>query len=326
MKDLRRRLSVAGVKPKFLNEVVLPSWWDDSIAKSPGGFREAAGIIAGHLGFSLRQLITEGVELGLPRQAGVKFKKAKGVSVADVCLSTQLAIGLARTVAVAKSGEPACVPKPENWRQDLLKASDRPWVCLRHLLSATWDLGIPLLRVNSLPQGAKKPDALTTMIDGRPVIVILSARKSPSWVAFYVAHELGHLHHGHLKTGETLVDEKIGKMAEEEEEIEANDYAVRLLTGQPNLGLHSTYRLTGKQLARQARIFGETYKVAPGVAALNYGFTTGAWAVASAAVSELEKDDHASEEIGQAMLANLDADDFSEDAWEWLNRVTGCHE
>lgn len=56
----------------------------------------------------------------------------------------------------------------------------------------------------NLPEGAKKPDALTTMAGERPVIVVMNARKSPSWIAFIVAHELGHIHHKHLKAGQTL--------------------------------------------------------------------------------------------------------------------------
>lgn len=47
MKTLRARLSAAGVKRTFLNGVVLPSWWDDAIADSYAGVREAAGDISG---------------------------------------------------------------------------------------------------------------------------------------------------------------------------------------------------------------------------------------------------------------------------------------
>jgi hypothetical protein len=36
------------VKRKFLDKVVLPSWWEDSISATPGGLREAAGYICAH--------------------------------------------------------------------------------------------------------------------------------------------------------------------------------------------------------------------------------------------------------------------------------------
>lgn len=28
---------------------------------------------------------------------------------------------------------------------------DRQWVCLRHILKATWDLGIPVIHLKNLP-------------------------------------------------------------------------------------------------------------------------------------------------------------------------------
>ena len=43
MKELRARLSKAGVKRKFLDEIVLPSWWEESLALTTGGFRETHG-------------------------------------------------------------------------------------------------------------------------------------------------------------------------------------------------------------------------------------------------------------------------------------------
>ena len=306
MKGLRSRLSAAGVKPKFLNEVVLPSWWEDSIALTQGGFREAASYICAYLGYSLKSLLDDGQTLAFSHQGGVKYKKAKGKSAEDVSLTTHYALGVARSVASAFAGQPpaAAVPSPEEWRKSLLAISDRPWVCLRHILKA------------------KKPDALTTMVGDRPVIVILNARKSPSWIAFIIAHELGHIHRKHLKAGQTLVDEKIDSKSDEKEEGEANDYAVRLLTGFSDLGLNSTRSMGIPQLAGAATTFGNNYHIAPGVVALNYGFTTGAWAVANGAVGILEKKDDAGVCLKEAMEAHLNPDDLSADSWEWISRAT----
>lgn len=325
MKELRSRLSKAGVKRKFLDEVVLPSWWEESLALTSGGFREAASYICAHLGFSLKSLLDPKEDLAFFHQGGVKYKKAKGVTADDVRLATHVALGVARAVATAFSEKPACspVPAPKAWRDELLTKSDRPWVCLRHILNATWDLGIPVIHLRNVPTTTKKPDALTTMVGDRPVIVILNGRKSPSWIAFIVSHELGHIHRKHLKPGQTLVDEKIDSQSEEKEEVEANDFAAILLTGTCDLGLRSSSSLGCTQLATQATIFGKKYRIAPGVAALNYGFTTGLWAVANGAVSRLEKQDDAGQDLKKAMDAHLDPDDLSEESWEWIARATG---
>lgn len=324
MRALRVRLSAAGVKRKFLNEVVLPAWWQDSLAASSGGFREGASYICAHLGFSLHSLLDEDLELTFAHIAGVKYKKSKGISEEDVCLTTHYALGVARSVATAFTAKLAAadVPDPQEWRKVLLAESDRPWVCLRHILKATWDLGIPVIHLKNLPTGSKKPDALTTMVGDRPVIVILNGRKSPSWLSFIVAHELGHIHRKHLKAGQTLVDEKIDSQVDDKDELEANDFAALLLTGYSNLGLHSTRSLGPAQLAAQAKTFGKNYRIAPGVAALNYGFTTAAWPVAIAALSLLEKNDDAGVYLKETMEAHLDRDDLSEDSWEWISRAT----
>jgi len=328
IKPLRSRLSAVGVKRKFLNAVVLPSWWEDSIAMTPGGLREAAGYICAHLGYSLSSLLDEKQALAFAHTGTVKYKKAKGITNDDVSLATHYALGVARAVAAAMADLPAAVPvpSPEEWRKALLALSDKPWVCLRHILKAAWELGIPVIHLKNLPGGAKKPDALTTMVGERPVIVVLNARKSPSWIAFIVAHELGHIHHQHLKPGQTLVDEKIDKKSDEKDESEANDFAAKLLTGHSNLGLHSTSSLGPPQLAAMARTFGKDYRIAPGVAALNYGFTTAAWPVAIGALSLLEKNDDAAKDLNKAMKEHLDLAALSEDNREWITRATNAAE
>lgn len=324
MKALRTRLSAAGVKPKFLNTVVLPSWWEDSIAATAGGFREAASYIAARLGFSLASLLDDKAALSYAHPSAVKYKKAKGVTAEDVSLATHYAVGAARSVAaaLAEAAEVSVVPAPEEWRQALQKISDKPWVCLRHILKSSWELGIPVIHLKNLPDGIKKPDALTTMVGERPVIVVMSGRKSPSWIAFIVAHELGHIHHKHLKAGQTLVDEKINHASDEKEEAQANDFAVRLLTGRPDLGLSSTRSMGIPQLATAAATFGQSYRIAPGVAALNYGFTTGEWPLAIGALSLLEKNDDAAKDLDKAMKKHLDLDALSDDSREWITRAT----
>jgi Zn-dependent peptidase ImmA (M78 family) len=324
MKVLRSRLSEAGVKRGFLNNVVLPSWWEDSIAATSGGFREAASYIAARLGFSLASLLDDQAALSYAHPSAVKYKKAKGVTAEDVSLATHYAVGAARSVAaaLAEAAEVSVVPAPEEWRQALQKISDKPWVCLRHILKSSWELGIPVIHLKNLPAGIKKPDALTTMVGERPVIVVMSGRKSPSWIAFIVAHELGHIHHKHLKAGQTLVDEKINHASDEKEESQANDFAVRLLTGRPDLGLSSTRSMGIPQLATAAATFGQSYRIAPGVAALNYGFTTGEWPLAIGALSLLEKNDDAAKDLDKAMKEHLDLDALSDDSREWITRAT----
>lgn len=324
MKTLRARLSQAGVARPFLNQVVLPAWWDDSLATTAGGFREAASFVCAHLGFSLASLLDADRPLTFAEGGMVKYKKAAGIKATEMGLATHYALGVARTVAAAWADRPAADPvtAPKEWREELLARSQQRWIRLADIVQAAWKLGIPVLHLRNLPHHGKKPDALTTMVGDRPVIVILNQRKSPSWLAFIVAHELGHLHHHHLKPGQTLVDEKMAQQSDEAEEREANDFASRLLTGHSDLGLSSLRSLSSVQLANSAQDFGQKYRIAPGVAALNFGFTTGQWAVANGAVCLLEKEGDAGEELRAALLANLDQADLSEESWAWIGRAT----
>ena len=328
MKDLRSRLAEAGVNRKFLDRVVLPEWWEDSLAATQGGLREAAGYICAHLGFSLHSLLDHSQKLAFAHTGAVKYKKTKGVTKSDVTLTTHFALGVARAAASAYADLPAAqpVPAPEELRNHLLNQSGCKWIQLEHILKAAWEMGIPVLHLRNMPDGAKKPDALTTMVGDRPVIVVFSGRKSPSWVAFIVAHELGHIHHNHIKPGQTLVDEKIQPESEEKEELQANDFSSRLLTGQSDLGLHSNRNLRTQQLATAVTNFGEKYRIAPGIAALNYGFTTSSWATANGAVTLLEKNEDAAVCLAKAMSDHLTPDDVTKESWEWLARATAAVE
>jgi hypothetical protein len=324
MKTLRARLAQAGVARPFLNRVVLPAWWDDSLAATPGGLREAASFVCAHLGFSLASLLDAGRPLAFAERGAVKYKKSKGVTDAEVGLATHYALGVARAMAAAWADRPAAtaVPAPKEWRDQLLAGSKEQWIRLGDIVQAAWALGIPVLHLRSLPAGGKKPDALTTMVGERPVIVILNQRKSPSWLAFIVAHELGHLHHRHLKPGQTLVDEKMAQQSDEAEEREANEFASRLLTGHSDLGLSSSRSLGAGQLAQSAQTFGQKYRIAPGVAALNFGFTTGKWAVANGAVSRLERAEDAGAVLEAALLAHVNRADLTDESWAWIARAT----
>ncbi len=326
MTELRSRLSKAGVKRKFLNEVVLPEWWDDSIALSPGGFREATAYVCSFLGYSLISLLSPSQELTFTRQSGVKYKKGKGATVAEVALATQYAQGVARSVAAAYVDKAPVgkLPEPKAWRDALLKKSGSNWITLDQILEAAWTQGIPVIHLKNFPTTGKKPDALVTMVVDRPVIVVLSGRKSPSWLAFIIAHELGHIHNKHVKPGETLVDEKMDAEADEVEEVEANDFAVNLLTGSGTLGLNTSRAMSPPCLSALCKEFSSNYRVAPGVVALNYAFTSGQWPLAMAALAMLEPRADAGKETKHAMKAYLNPDDLSEESWEWINRATSA--
>lgn len=329
MTGLRQRLKDVGVKRKFLDEVVLPSWWEDSIAESQAGFREGAGYICSHIGYSLESLLDGRKKPTFAGASEVKFKKSEGVGNREVALATNYALGLARAVTLAADDLLAysTVPAPLELREELLNASEKKWISLRDILASCWRRGIPVIQIRNFPKSGKKPDALVTIINERPVIAILKNVRAPSSVAFILAHELGHLYHEHVKPGQTVVDEEILEKATEEEEQQANQFALELLTGDPAFSLRTGQNLTTKHLVAAAKKFGETNRVAPGVCALNHGYRFDTrWPVANGAVKMLEGDRDAGEAVAQAMTKNLSLDEVSDDTKEWIIRATKSDE
>ena len=56
LQSLYARLEQAGLDRKFVRKVLLPDWWDDTIAQHPTGYTEVRLRIARALGLSLNQL------------------------------------------------------------------------------------------------------------------------------------------------------------------------------------------------------------------------------------------------------------------------------
>lgn len=125
----------------------------------------------------------------------------------------------------------------------------------------------------------------------RPVVALASRRDGPPWLAFHLAHELGHILLGHVVAGaEVLADGGLDKRSDDEYEQAADRFACEVLTGAPD-GLHfkPTYGLRGRGLARLASEFVKQNRlpVDPGVLCLCYCRTADRWGVAQDALEEL---------------------------------------
>lgn len=325
MIGLRKRLSEAGITGPYLKNFILPDWWDDEAALSESGFMEALGYVKQTTGLSLSQLLNEDTPLQAPACQNVRFKKASDKNDEEVSLATSIALQVAKLTEKAMRDLPeySGIPDSKEIRTALLeRTSPQPWATFAALLEETWARGVAVIFLKNLPSRGKKPDAMATIVKGRPVILIFRRERRPSWMAFLLAHELGHISLGHVKDGEVFIDEKIEDSTEAREEQMANNYASEVLTGHTNLGLNCRYRLTGAALAKQARLFGKTYNISPGVAALNYGFTTTWWPVANAALQIIEGEENAMDSMNAKMQEKFPWGALPEEREKWLKRIT----
>jgi hypothetical protein len=110
-----------------------------------------------------------------------------------------------------------------------------------------------------------------------------------------------------------------------EEENEANDFALELLTGHARYNVQAFGRWpNAAQLAERAREVGTVRHIDPGHVVLNYAHMMRAefWGVASAALKLLEPKANAQALVRSSLAANLDWSALPEESCEFLMRVT----
>lgn len=323
MKQLYRRLSQIGYTRKFLREVALPDWWDDQAAENPTAYAQALLILARHLGLDLASLQDESAA-PLARAFGqCKFKKRADATGEDLAYIRAMAAQVAQLLAAACPVDFQGVPDAAEVRQSILDRG-ASWVGFTEVVDYCWSVGIPVVHLWESPRG-RRPDGLAVSVGGRPVILLCKRSKSPAWLLFILAHELGHVALRHVTGDSVLIDDQVHEDADDPEERDANAYAIELLTG----GSRTQFMPTGRWpnadgLAAEAVRIGGVRGIHPGHIVLNYAHSMGAsfFPVANQALKLLEP---APDAIGQTrakMAAELDWSALPTDTAEFLARVT----
>jgi IrrE N-terminal-like domain len=324
IKSVYKRLRDVGLTKPYVKKVALPSWWDDSLAENPAGYAQCLMILSRHLGLDLKTLQQPQSTLRL-RDFGVcKYKKRKGTTDDELLLSRVIATRAAQLAGAALEKDYAPIPASAcDIRQAILDGA--PWVGLEELLDYCWSVGIPVLHVNYFPPGAKRPDGFTLSLHGRPVIVLCRNEKQPSWLLFILAHELGHIACGHVPVDGALLDERLQDNEPDDEEREANRFALKLLTGKATTRIGTSGRwLNMRELAELATAYGQRNSIDPGHVVLNYAYSmgNGFFSVARGALNHLYPNADALETVRNRLAVNLDWEQLPEDSSDFLMRIT----
>ena len=295
IKNLLKRLKKVGFKESFIRESVLPEWWDDELSRNPSGMAIAEISIARHLNVPIEAMRANDALLLPTFEGDYRLKKIKTTNVDDLLP----AIGIAQSVAesLATCGMDLVEPtfadlSASEIRQQILQT--RQSVDLKGLLAWAWAHGIIVAHIK-LPTGIKKFTGIVLYVNTRPVILLGAAKDSPSWLAFHLAHELGHLLLAHVRPGHPILDIEMGFRASDfidtpeqlKEEDAANSFAIEVLTGEPQLEFPAIYGLTAPKLATRARGLEQRKRVQAGTVALIYGHTANRMPVAQNALREL---------------------------------------
>lgn len=323
-KSLYERLRDVGFTRPYVRKVAaLPSWWDDSLWDDPASRAVGLMHLSRHLGIDITTLQDPSATLRLKDFGVCKYKKQAGTTDDELLLTRVIATRAAQLAAAAIDRPNGPVPAAAALRSTILEYA--PWVGLGHLLDHCWAAGIPVLHVNNFPSDAKKkPMGFTLRVNGRPAVVLCVEKAQPAWPLFILAHELGHLHHGHVPENGALLDETVHENVRDHEEEQADRYAIELLTGNADTCFEVGRWPKADRLAQLAREFGSRNKVDPGHVVLNCAHTEGGgfWGVANAALKRLGPDADAVGMIGERLAANLDWEKLPEDSSEFLMRVT----
>ncbi|NOT01773.1 MAG: ImmA/IrrE family metallo-endopeptidase [Phycisphaerales bacterium] len=324
MTDLYARLKDVGFDRRFVQDCVLPDWWSDDMASVPANRAIAELAIARHFGFRVADLRDRSRSLVPPRCGNIRLKRSVRTTEEQVAGTVAIARRAAELVAESAVDLPAFdgPALASAVRAAILR--NHAYVDLASLLTYCWSHGIAIMHLVRIPNSSKKIDGLATYCGDRPVIVLASGRNSPPWIAFHLAHELGHIMREHVrKGGDMLVDQDLKKPDKDQQEQEADGYACELLTGESTPGFEVQYGLTGAELAQAALKYGESHRISPGTVVLIYGRSADRFPAAQIALNFLGQEAGAHEQIAGALRRVLPAGDLPETTERFLSGCAG---
>lgn len=325
--ELTRRLRALGVSQTAI-DAAWPRWWSGQAESSPSARAELAFGIARRLGLEPDSLLHENDHPRFRFRAETRFKHLSSETEEE-------RNGIASFGHAIASLLLAAAPMPEfdlsSWSAGDLRArliQSRPFVALGDLLTACWAAGIPVAHLRIFPWQQKRMAAMTIGIDGRGAILLGKDSRYPAPIAFYLGHELGHYALGHTSGGASVVDmgTEVTPSEGDNEEREADRYALELLTGVPTPEVLPDRKenVSGRSLAKAAQDRGPGLGIEPGMLAQCFGYSTGDWATANAALRYIyPQSSPVWEAVNGIAWAQLDEAAIPEDADSFLRSVLG---
>lgn len=276
MRDIYRRLSALGIDAPFIRDRILPEWWSDSEASVPATRAMAEFAISRFLGIPIAALRDRTATLSLPALGPARLKLRKDVTRKKVVAGLALAQRTAHLIVALLQSRRTEQQLPAFAR---VKVADvRNWirsrgrrVTLAALLDFAWAHGVVVLHLPGMPRGNRTFDGMACFVGNVPVVVLASARQGPPWIAFHLAHELGHLMLAHTTPGgESIVDAGLEGKSTDPQEREADNFAMQVLTGTTSPPVPSK-SLKAPRLVSWAREVGDRTDIDPGTLSLIVG-------------------------------------------------------
>jgi hypothetical protein len=320
-----KKLRTAGISTPFIKSYVLPQWWDEAMLATEAGIEHGLAYISSFFNIPMLRLIEE-PDLRNQGSVAVSYKKRADSPEDSLGRATLLGLWAARLIAAACKTPYVELPKDASLVYSELSKGKKNGVGLSSLVSYAWDHGIPVLRL-SPPSSGNHPDGLCTVVDGRPVIILMKKQNSCAWQEFILAHELGHAALGHVFSDaeETLIDRLSQDISRGTVEDEASRWACSALSGNSLTDMSAVWGkrpATGKDLSLMA--FRETARsnIDPGFLILNYAKAVKDYRLGNAALMNLD-DQNAFNILDKEFRSRIAEEDLSQEYWDRLGLLQG---
>jgi hypothetical protein len=321
---LRRRLKDVGLSDPAI-KAAWPTWWSEDADASPSAVTELRFSVARKLGLDPRSLLSSNDRPRFVWHDEARFKHLTGKSEEELDAITSFGTVLG-TMLVSATDEPLQAKHYSALDLRAILLGNSRFIGLGELLSLAWSLAIPVVHLRVFPSGRKRMAAMVARSGNRNAIMLAKDSMFPAAPAFYLAHEIAHVNLGHLRPNAFWLDVDIdARSSHDEFEVEADQFALELLTGyrQPKV-LPTAIRYTAKQVAVAAIEAATLYRIEPGIIAMCFGYTTGRWRTATAALPFIYNDRKpAWIEINKIALTQLNLDRLADDTRSYVTAILG---
>jgi len=322
-KEVLRKLEIAGITRSFIKSYVLPGWWDEGMLATESGIEHGLAYLSSFFNIPMVRLL-EDPDLREQGIVAVSYKKRTDSPEHSLGKATLLALWVARLVASACKIPYSELPPDATHVYQKLSQGKRNGVGFSDLIAFAWAHGIPVLRITP-PKTGNHPDGLCTVVDGRPVIILMKKQDSRAWQEFILAHELGHAALGHVfrDAQGTMIDRLSGNMSRGTIEDEANRWGCSALSGNSLTDMSDEWNnrpSTGKDLSLMAYREAARSNIDPGFLVLNYARGVKDYRLGNAALMNLD-DRNAYSILDEQLHANIAEEDLSQEYWDRLAQL-----
>ncbi len=325
-KQFKRKLKLLGLSGEII-DAAWPGWWNDEAEASPSARAELRFSVSRKLGLNPKSLLDEsGPEFIWKDEA--KFKGLTTEDKQQRAAIESFGASISRSLLNATPASDFSILNRDagSLRKSIL--GDQPFITLTDLLATCWSIGIPVLHLRVFPLSAKHMCAMAIRVQNRYVILIGKDSEYPAPIAYYLAHELGHISLGHLENRSSIIDldDPLTTNGEwDDEEREADQFALQLLTNRPSPIVNTdAQKYTARQLAEHVLAASLELRIEPGTLALCFGHSMQDWPRVTKAMRYIYKNPiPAWSQVNGIANSQLLWDELADDAKSYIYAIMG---